>query len=66
MDIEDFGKIFDNSDTSIDISQKILKESPSWDKYDVILGEHIYLNQIPLIKILKYGKLAFCEILEQS
>ena len=51
---------YNNSDTSLDISQKILKKIPSsWEKYDVILGEHIYLNQIPLIKIIKYGKLAF-------
>ena len=49
-----------NSDESLDINQKILKKIPtSWEKYDVILGKHIYLNQIPLIKILKYGKIAF-------
>jgi len=51
---------FDNTDKSLDIDKKILKKIPSsWEKYDVILGEHIYLNQIPLIKIIKYGKLAF-------
>ena len=49
-----------NSDEPLDINQKILKKIPtSWENYDVILGKHIYLNQIPLIKIVKYGKIAF-------
>lgn len=49
-----------NTDHSSDINYKILKEIPtSWEKYDVILGEHIYLNQIPLTKIIKYGKIAY-------
>jgi len=49
-----------DSDMSLNINQKILKKvHPSWENYDVILGEHIFLDQIPLIKIIKYGKTAF-------
>ena len=51
---------FNNSDKLLDLNDKILKRiPPSWEKYDVILGKHIFLNEIPLIKIIKYGKLAF-------
>ena len=32
---------------------------PDWEKYDVILGDHISLESIKWIKVLKYGKLAF-------
>ena len=46
--------------TSKDINQKILKNThQNWENYDVILGNQIYLDQIPWIKVFKYGKIAF-------
>ena len=45
---------------SKDINQKILKNTHhDWKNYDVILGNQIYLDQIPWIKVIKYGKIAF-------
>ncbi len=42
------------------INQRILKNThPNWKNYDVILGNQIYLDKIPFIKIIKYGKIAF-------
>ena len=32
---------------------------PDWDKYDVILGDQISMENVKWIKVLKYGKLAF-------
>ena len=38
---------------------KILKNVPEkWEKYDVILGDQIKINEIPWIKIIKYGKIS--------
>ena len=38
---------------------KILKNIPAeWEKYDVILGDQIKINEIPWIKIFKYGKIS--------
>ena len=38
---------------------KILQKIPEdWDNYDVILADKMNLDQIRLLKILKYGKLA--------
>jgi hypothetical protein len=51
----------DNQDynSNIPFKDKILKNVPKiWDNYDVILADRIPLNNIRLIKILKYGKLA--------
>ena len=42
-----------------DFNSSILNEIPhEWNNYDVILGDKITVNEIPLIKILKYGKSA--------
>tara|TARA_Y100001970_G_C14062112_1_gene764731 strand:- start:6 stop:815 length:810 start_codon:yes stop_codon:yes gene_type:complete len=46
-------------DKEIGFSDKILKNIPKkWEKYDVILGDQIRINEIPWIKILKYGKIS--------
>jgi hypothetical protein len=46
-----------NKNTSF--KDKILKKVPAiWDKYDVILADKIYINNIKAIKVIKYGKMA--------
>ena len=43
----------------LSFKDKTLREVPKiWDKYDVILADKIPMNNIKLIKILKYGKLS--------
>ena len=47
-------------DEIINIKDGILDDTfPEWDKYDVILGNHISLENVKWIKVFKYGKLAF-------
>ena len=47
------------SNSEIPFKNKILREVPEeWDKYDVILANRIYMDNIKLIKIIKYGKMA--------
>ena len=41
------------------IGEILDKINPDWEKYDVILGDHISLESVKWIKVLKYGKLAF-------
>ena len=43
----------------VNLNNKILKKIPTkWEQYDVILGDQIKINEIPLIKIFKYGKIS--------
>ncbi len=46
-------------DPKLKFEDKILKEIPkSWNNYDVILANKIFVNEIKWIKLLKLGKLA--------
>ena len=46
-------------DKKISFRNKILQNIPEkWEKYDAILGDQIRVNEIPWIKILKYGKIS--------
>ena len=41
------------------IENQVLQKVPAeWSKYDAIIGEPIFVNNLKLIKTLKYGKLA--------
>jgi len=41
------------------IYENILREIPSeWNNYETILGDHVSLTKLKLMKVLKYGKLA--------
>ena len=47
------------SNSQMSFEDKILKKVPKiWNSYEVILAEKINLEDIKLMKILKYGKLA--------
>ena len=47
------------SKSELPFKDRTLKEVPEiWDNYDVILANSIYMNNIKLIKIIKYGKIA--------
>ena len=47
------------SNSELPFQDKILKEVPKiWNNYDVILANKIFMDNIKLIKIIKYGKLA--------
>jgi hypothetical protein len=42
------------------LSEKVLNHIPNeWDEYDVILGDHIHVDSVKWMKVLKYGKMAF-------
>ena len=46
------------SNTKEKFTEKILNKVPEiWNNYDVVLGDHIWVNNIKWIKILKYGKI---------
>ena len=48
-----------NNNISTKFKHKVLSRIPEiWNKYDVILGSKIKVDEISWIKILKYGKLA--------
>ena len=45
---------------SLKFKNKVLNQIPEiWNKYDVILGNQISVNEVNWIKVFKYGKLAF-------
>ena len=47
------------SNSNLLFRDKILREVPEiWNNYDVILADKVYMDNIKLIKIFKYGKLA--------
>ena len=47
------------TNTGLSFKNKILKEAPEiWNNYDVILANKVTMENIKLIKIIKYGKLA--------
>ena len=47
------------SNSELPFKDKTLREVPEvWNNYDVILANEIYMDNIKLIKIIKYGKLA--------
>ena len=49
----------ESSNTDLPFKRKILREVPeTWNNYDVILANEISMDNIKLIKIIKYGKLA--------
>ena len=39
-------------------NQVLQKISPSWSKFEVIIGDPLFINDIKFMKVLKYGKLA--------
>ena len=42
------------------IENKILGKIPAdWDNYETILANHVYIDGLKLMKVLKYGKVAF-------
>ena len=42
-----------------EIENKILSKMPvDWDNYETILANHVYIDGLKLMKVLKYGKLA--------
>ena len=54
-------KIFDqlNVNNYENIHKIVIKNIPNkWNDYDVVLGQEIFLNDLKISKLLKYGKLA--------
>ena len=48
-----------NQEHDKEIENKILGKIPAdWDNYETILANHIYIDGLKLMKVLKYGKLA--------
>ena len=48
-----------SNNTNLEFKDRILKSIPkSWNNYEVILGNKIDIDDIKLIKILKYGKIS--------
>ena len=60
LHIEDFwSNEKELTNTGLSFKNKILKEAPEiWNNYDVILANKVTMENIKLIKIIKYGKLA--------
>ena len=48
-----------NSNSDLSFKNKVLREVPKiWNDYDVILADKVFIDNLKLIKLLKYGKLA--------